>query len=668
MVDQSDLPAPKMGLQKRVRALLVGRALSPHDRSVFHKLSLIAFFAWVGLGADGLSSSCYGPQEAFLALRNYPDLCIFVGLASALTVFIISASYSQIIELFPSGGGGYLVASKLLSPTVGMVSGCALLIDYVLTITISIASGADALFSFLPASWLPYKLTFAILGVLALTLLNLRGVKESVVTLVPIFMVFVITHVFVIVYALVMHAGDFGQVVVATKTNVLQAHAELGLLGMLLLMLRAYSMGAGTYTGIEAVSNGLPILREPKVQTGKRTMFYMATSLAFTATGLMLAYQLLRVSYQEGKTLNAVLFETITAHWGAGARGFVLITLISEAMLLFVAAQAGFLDGPRVLSSMALDRWMPTKFATLSDRLVTQNGILLMGAAALGMMLLSAGRVEFLVVLYSINVFITFTLSQLGMVRHWWGAERGVEHRLKKTFINGLGLVLCAAILVLMTAIKFREGGAITIILTAGLIAVALIIRRHYIYTARLLRRLDDLCATAAAETGMSSDAVPKPAPECNPRAKTAVILVSGFNGLGLHTLYNVLRVFPAVFKNFVFVEVGIIDAGNFKGADEIGRLRTHVLEEVDRYVNHMHEHGYYAEGFYSLGTDAVEELANIAPKIVAKFPNTVFFGGQLVFPNDTLASRWLHNYTVFAVQKRFYRAGFPFVLLPIRV
>ena len=655
-------------IPKRLKTLVIGRALSPHDRSVFHKLSLIAFFAWVGLGADGLSSSCYGPQEAFLALGSHPYLSIFVGLASALTVFIISASYSQIIELFPTGGGGYLVASKLLSPPVGMVSGCALLIDYVLTITISIASGADALFSFLPSSWLPHKLAFAIFGVLVLTLLNLRGVKESVVALVPVFMVFVITHVFVILYALIIHGGEFGQVFTATMDNVHQAHTELGLVGMLLLMLRAYSMGAGTYTGIEAVSNGLPILREPKVQTGKRTMQYMAVSLAFTATGLMFAYLFLHVNYQEGKTLNAVLFENLTANWGSGARWFVLVTLISEALLLFVAAQAGFLDGPRVLSNMALDRWMPTKFATLSDRLVTQNGILLMGVAAFLVMWLSGGSVGLLVVLYSINVFITFALSQLGMVRHWWAADRGVEHRLKKLLINGLGLVLCSAILVVMTYLKFWEGGWITILLTASLVVVSLLIHRHYRYTGHLLRRLNDLVKVVAVDTGMGDTVEPCPEPVCDPKAKTAVILVSGYNGLGLHTLLGVMRVFGGVFKNFVFVQVGIIDAGNFKGTDEIERLRSHVLDELEHYVDYMREHGYYAEGFYALGTDVVEELDHIAPKIVEKFPHSVFFGGQLVFPKDTLASRWLHNYTVFAVQKRFYHAGFPFVLLPIRV
>ena len=134
-------------ITQRLRTFIIGAARSPRDRSVFHKLSLIAFFAWVGLGADGLSSSCYGPPEAFLALGHHFYLGIFVALGTAITIFVISAGYSQVIELFPYGGGGYLVASKLLSPRLGMVSGSALIIDYTLTITVSIASGADAVFS-----------------------------------------------------------------------------------------------------------------------------------------------------------------------------------------------------------------------------------------------------------------------------------------------------------------------------------------------------------------------------------------------------------------------------------------------------------------------------------------------------------------------------------------
>jgi hypothetical protein len=657
---------PKMTVGQRLRRLVFGKALSPHDRSVFHKLSLIAFFAWVGLGADGLSSSCYGPEEAFLALRSHPHLIIFVGLATALTVFVISASYSQIIELFPTGGGGYLVGSKLLSPTVGMVSGCALLIDYVLTITLSIASGADALFSFLPAGWYPFRLDFAVAGVLVLTLLNLRGVKESVLPLVPIFVVFVLTHVFVILFAIGTRVGEWGTVAAATVNDVRAAHQELGLLGLLLVILRAYSFGAGTYTGIEAVSNGLPILREPRVQTGKRTMHYMAISLAFTATGLMVAYLLLGVQHQPGKTLNAVLFETLAQSWGKIGTVFILVTLVSEALLLFVGAQAGFVDGPRVLANMALDRWMPTKFAMLSDRLVAKNGILLMGGAALALMIAAHGSVKFLVVLYSINVFITFTLSQLGMVRHWWTARAAAPGWRKKILINGVGLAMCGAILISVVVLKFFEGGWITLVLTGGLVMVAVAIHRHYRYTASLLRRLDDLVAAAEFDADLPETSTPPPA--CNPKGKTAVLLVGGFNGLGLHTLLAVMRVFKGVFQNFVFVQIGAVDAGNFKGAAEMDHLRTHVQTELDRYVRYMNRHGFAADSFHAIGTDVVEEISQLVPAITQRFPNTVFFGGQLLFPRDTFASRRLHNFTVFAIQHRLYRLGIPFVLLPIRV
>src|SRR5512147_2278568 len=222
----------KPTILQKLKELIIGEKHDIEDTSLFHKLALIAFFAWVGLGADGLSSSCYGPEETFLALQDHIYLAVFVAIMSGVTVMVIATSYSQIIELFPTGGGGYLVASKLLSPTAGMISGSALLIDYVLTITISVASGADALFSFLPQTWLPYKLTFSMAGVLLLTIMNMRGVKESVLPLVPIFLTFVITHAFIIGYALVSHAGNFSALVAATGTEVTRSQAELGMSGM----------------------------------------------------------------------------------------------------------------------------------------------------------------------------------------------------------------------------------------------------------------------------------------------------------------------------------------------------------------------------------------------------------------------------------------------------
>src|SRR5687767_6446187 len=164
---------------KKLRELVIGKPRDVKDPEVFHKVSLIALLAWVGLGADGLSSSAYGPEEAYRALGAHGHLALFLILMTTVTIFVISLAYSNLIEHFPGGGGGYLVATKLLGEKAGVVSGCALLVDYALTIAVSVASGCDALWSFLPPSWAPFKLHGQVLVLLLLVVLNLRGVKES---------------------------------------------------------------------------------------------------------------------------------------------------------------------------------------------------------------------------------------------------------------------------------------------------------------------------------------------------------------------------------------------------------------------------------------------------------------------------------------------------------
>ncbi len=648
-----------------LKSALFGRARSLADHDLFHKVSLIAVFAWVGLGADGLSSSCYGPEETFKALGVNIHLSLFVALASVVTIIAICASYSQIISLFPSGGGGYLVASKLLSPTAGVVSGSALLIDYVLTITISVASGTDALFSLLPPEWASWKLAAGLAGIIGLTLINLRGVRESVMLFVPVFFLFVLTHGFVIIYVLATHAAGLGSVATDTIHEVRTVSGQLGWFGLFAVLLKAYSMGAGTYTGIEAVSNGLPILREPRVKTGRRTMTYMGISLAVTVAGLLLAYLVFRVTPEEGKTLNAVLFERMTASWSpAIGHNFVLVTLVSEAALLLIAAQAGFLDGPRVLANMAIDRWLPARFANLSDRFVTQNGILLMGGAALLMLVVTHGSVALLVVLYSINVFITFTLSQLGMVRHWWSHRHTAPAWRRRLAVNGFGLLLTTFILISLTVVKFFEGGWVTLVVTGILVAAAFGIRRHYRRIGRQLGRLDELLPADIAATPAASDTPPTLIPD----ARTAVVLVNGYNGLGLHTLLNVPRVFGDTFRNYVFVQVGVVDAGNFKGADELAALREKTEADAQRYVSVARSRGYAADAVTAIGTDPVDEILRLARDLRDRHPHAVFFAGQLSFERETRFSRWLHNHTVFILQRRFFLGDLPFVILPVRV
>src|SRR3954469_5685755 len=519
---------------RSAKHVFIGRARELTEQGLFHKLSLVALLAWVGLGADGLSSSCYGPEETYKVLLAHPPLALFVAAMSAITIALICASYSQIISLFPSGGGGYVVASRLLSPAAGVVSGSALLIDYVLTIAISVASAMDAVFSFLPPEMVAWKVAAGVMGIAFLTLLNLRGVRESVLIWVPVFLLFLVTHVFAVGYIFATRASGLGTLLHDTGQSVGAVSKEVGVFGLLALLLRAYSMGAGTYTGIEAVSNGLPILREPRVRTGRRTMVLMALSLGGMVAGLLVAYLLVRVAPEEGKTLNAVLFEQMTAGWPAWLGGtFVKVSLCSAAALLFIAAQAGFLDGPRVLASMALDRWMPTRFAALSDRFVTLNGVMLMGGAALLVLLLTHGDVGLLVVLYSINVFLTFSLSQLGMVRHWWLVRREEKVWRQRLAVNAIGLGLTSFILVTLVILKFHDGGWVTVLLTAALVAVAFAVKRHYDGVKSQLVRLDAILeapqhppAAGARELAAPSGA-----------SRTAVIFVNGFNGLGLHTL-----------------------------------------------------------------------------------------------------------------------------------
>jgi amino acid transporter len=656
---------PQVSVYQRVKRFLLGAPRDLFDPKIFHNVSLIAFFAWVGLGADGISSSSYGPEEAYLALGGHTVLALFVAAATVITVLVISGSYAQIIEAFPSGGGGYIVASKLLGEKAGVVSGSALVIDYVLTITISVAAGADAIFSFLPPPLLAYKFWFIAFILFFLIWINLRGVKESVVVLTPIFMAFLLTHVPLVLYAVLRHAGDLPAVATRVSTDLASASREMGWLGVGALLLRAYSMGAGTYTGIEAVSNSMQTLREPRVQTGKRAMAYMALSLSFLAGGIILGYVLNGVTPVHGKTLNAVLFgDLMSGLWG-GRHGelFAAFVLFTEAVLLFVAAQTGFLGGPQVLSNMAVDSYMPHRFAHLSERLVMKYGVYFMGGMAFLMLFITRGSVRYLVIMYSINVFLTFSLSQFGMCRHWLQDRASTRDWKSGLAINGLGFLLTASILCGTIWMKFPEGGWITLLITGSFCAAAFLVRRHYRKSSAHLRRLDDLLLNLPSVTIASAQE-----PMVRRQAPTAAILVSGYNGLGMHVFFSIIRSFPGTFRNFVFLSVGVIDTSRFKGVAEIENLAENLRGQLVHYVEFVKGHGYYAEERHRVGTDVIEVLPGMAAEVAVDFPNVVFFAGQLVFQEENFFNKLLHNQTAFLVQKKLVFSGQAMIVMPIRV
>lgn len=649
-----------MPFTKKLKQFLIGTPLNPFNPQMLRHVSLVAFLAWVGLGADGLSSSCYGPQEAYLALGEYTHFALYIAIATAVTVFIISIGYNQVIELFPSGGGGYKVASHLLGAHIGLISGAALIVDYVLTIAVSTASAMDAFFSMLPTRFLGFKLLTEVLVILVLILLNMRGMKESIKILMPLFLCFFIVHIGLIVYGIVAHHKGLTLIVPNTIDETRNAIISFGWLPVLALILHAYSLGSGTYTGLEAVSNNVNRLREPRVATGKWTMFYMATSLSIIAGGIILLYLLWEPKLALGQTLNAVVFHSILGESELG-KIFLLITLLLEAGLLFVAANTGFLAGPSVLANMAIDGWMPTRFRHLSTRLVIQNGLFLFGLSALFILLWCHGEVSLLVVLYSINVFITFSLSLFGLCVYWARQRSKASPFWLFRFLFSLFACLITTSILCITLIsKFEQGGWLTVLITCFVIIICLAIKNHYNKFNKKLIQLD-LQLKQPIVHPLNPIAV-------DPQQPTAVILVGKSLGVAMHSLLNVIRMFPRHFRNFVFISVGIVDVESFAGQKELEKLRNEVNENLQYFVDYCHQYGIAAEAYAAFGTDTVEELTQLAEKVSKRYSNCIFFSSKLIFEHDNFMTRFLHNETPLTLQRNLHLHGKELVILPMKI
>jgi amino acid transporter len=650
---------------KKIREIILGKALDPMKSETRHSMALVAFLAWVGLGADGLSSSSYGPEETFRALGGHTHLGLYMALATAVTVFIIAMAYNQVIELFPTGGGGYRVATKLVGPYLGLVSGCALILDYVLTIAISIASGVDALASFLPLGFQPYKLWAEAFFIGALIIMNLRGLKEAIQILLPIFLGFVATHLVLIVYGIVAHASHLPQLVPNTLAETHELAQSIGWTSVAGMLLLAYSQGGGTYTGLEAVSNNVNLLAEPRVRTGKVTMFYMALSLALTAAGIILLYLLWDARPIEGETLNATTFRVIIASMGLGGQVLnqALLVLAFEAGLLFVAANTGFLGGPSVLSNMASDSWVPHQFRYLSSRLVTQNGIVLMGVAALAILFWTGGQVTLLVVLYSISVFLTFAISLFGLCLYWWQNRKNHDgvRWVRRFLLSLVGFVICAGILAVLLVERFTEGGWVTAAIIAAIACFCIFVRNHYRETKSAIQSVDSVFATQPF--GPETTSI-----DPDPEAQTAVFIVGSSRGGGLHALLWVQRMFPGHFKNFLFVNARTVDAHAYGGEGAMEQMRHDAAETLEFFVDFCQSHGMASASYIGFGTDAVEEVTRMCERINNEFPNSIFFTSKLVFATDNWFTRLLHNQASLAVQRRLHLEGLQMVILPMKV
>jgi hypothetical protein len=310
---------------------------------------------------------------------------------------------------------------------------------------------------------------------------------------------------------------------------------------------------------------------------------------------------------------------------------------------------------------MAVDSWVPHRFAALSERLTTHNGIVLMGLAALAALLYTGGDVAKLVVMYSINVFLTFSLSMFGMARSYLEKRREARLWKRRFALFVVGFLLCVTILAITSVEKFAEGGWITLAVTGALVALCFVIRGHY-------RTVGDKLEELYAQLGSLPLDVDRIPTEPDPKKPTAVVLVGSYGGLGIHTVLNAFRAFPGHFKNLVFVSVGVIDSGGFKGEETFDALRERTEETLGRYLQLASGLGIPATYRYALGTDAVEEADLLCRRIAEEFHGCMFFAGKVIFHREQWYQKLLHNETAYLIQKRLQWAGLTMVILPAKV
>jgi len=645
--------------------LVLGSWRNPLDPTVRQRTQLAAMLAWAGLGASGLSAACYGPEKAFLALGGHAELGPLLALVMLVSVAILALAYRQMVELFPNGGGSYRVASQLLGPSFGLVSGAALLIDYVLAIAVSIASGTDAMFSLLPFDVQGYKLPVELTLTMLLIALNLRGLRVAVWFLFPIALAFAIVHAFLIVYGVGVMAPRLSGQLSHALSGIAQLSQTTGWTFVVALLVRAYGLGGSTYSGVEAISNNVNLLAEPRIKTARIVLFYVALTLAFTAGGLVLLYSLWGVRSLPGQTLNAATFSAMLPGLGLGrstGHALIVLTLALEAAILLVAANSIFIFAPSLLANMASDSWLPHQFRNLSVLLVRQNGVIFVGGCALAILGWTRGDLGLLVVFYSINVFLSLALAKAGLLRHWWSQRRKSAKWLRRFVIAALGFSVATGILVVTLTEKFFDGGWATLCLTLLVIVPCVGIRHHYDWINERRREMDRQFALSENEL------ITLRPVESRKDGGTAVLLATDHWGPAIHTLLWIQRLFPGQFQNVIVVSVVEVDAGAMGAVEALVKLtfvRDAAMTQLEGFCAKC---GLTATRVVGFGTDPLKELERLLKQTVAAVPGCVCFANKLILPPGRRLAEWLHNKTAFGLQRRLHAEGIPLMVVPVRL
>jgi len=449
--------------------------------------------------SDPLSSVAYAPQELLMILLlgglAFLSFAPWVAAAVVILLIVVVLSYRQLIKAYPSGGGDYEVASKNLGEKAGLVVASALLVDYVLTVAVSVASGVDNIISALPMLN-PYRVEIAVFFVILLAAVNLRGVRESGKAFaVPTYLFIGSIGVMIVVALVRTFSGDAP---VAESANIVVQSEDITKAAFILLLLRAFASGCAALTGVEAISNGVPAFRRPKVKNAQKTLMAMGATAILLFSGLVAialiagvhyvdctdeALKILQTCADDGTPQRSLIAQMASSTFGNNSVPFFLIQVVTAAVLL-LAANTAFNGFPLLGSVLATDHYAPKSLATRGDRLIFSNGVITLSIAAVVLLVVFQADVTTLIQLYIIGVFVSFTLGQTGMVRHWLRMLRGgCDDRgavWRGLIINAVGAVMTASVLIIVTVTKFTHGAWIVFIIMPILFTLMLGVNRYY--------------------------------------------------------------------------------------------------------------------------------------------------------------------------------------------
>ncbi|MBI3952306.1 MAG: APC family permease [Acidobacteria bacterium] len=450
-----------------LRRFMLGEPLATahvvHER--LSKVKALAVFS-----SDALSSVAYATEEILLVLVLAGTAALHlstpIAVAIAVLLVILTISYRQTIQTYPSGGGAYIVAKDNLGTYPGLIAGAALLIDYVLTVAVSIAAGVAAMTSAFP-SLAEHRILLAIFFITLITIANLRGVRESgTIFSLP-------TYMFIVSIFLLIGVGWAKHLLYGTGP-ITTAEPSPPVQGLTtFLILRAFASGCTALTGVEAISNGVPAFRPPESRNASTTLVWMSVTLLVMFLGITSLAHLFRIIPHEGETVVSQLASNV---FGRGS--IYYLVQASTTLILVLAANTSFADFPRLASLIARDRFLPRQLANLGDRLVFSNGIIILGLLACLLIILFGGRTHALIPLYAVGVFLSFTLSQSGMVVRW-SRQRGNGWG-RRAAINGIGALATCIVLIVFATVKFSQGAWIVVLLIPTLVFLFRQIHHHY--------------------------------------------------------------------------------------------------------------------------------------------------------------------------------------------